>query len=427
MKFFLLAVLLSILPLNSASADQVESLIKMIGETDQVETKLAAIQQLGDIGDDRGVPVLLDQAKLSDPQIRFSAIKSLGRIGTEQARAALREMEQAGDAEQQKAALIGLAMAKDTSAKQLAEEALRSPAWMARWYAVLALDILNDPESISLLESALTDPFQLPDGGRFPVREAAQAALDRFKSSVYWSYTFNGGLERAKVESKPILLYFFINGGEWCEQFEQESLAKESIQKLMKEFVPLRINAYSEAGLSERYGVAGTPTIIILDPQGGEISRLPGYVGSERVESYLEESLAALSDKGGSAELWIKAQGFIDQGHYQEAVSVLESFLAAPPEGSAGTKEEWARFMLALSYGKIENFHRSKELFEQFIKQFPNSELSDKALYCLALSKLHLADRDSARDTLTDLLARFPSSSVVKQAQDLLNQVLEHS
>ncbi len=84
-------------------------------------------------------------------------------------------------------------------------------------------------------------------------------------------------------------------------------------------------------------------------------------------------------------------------------------------------------FMLALAYGKTENHTRARELFEQFIQKFPNSEVTDKALYCLALAKLHLSDRDSARQTLTDLLAKYPQSPVVKQAQDLLNQLLEIS
>ncbi|GEM_PF-3469827 len=428
MKFLFCSVLLTFLFFSIASADQVESLIGAINDSaEQPETKLAAIQVLGDIGDDRAVPVLSEQVKSSDPETRFLAIKSLGKIGTPPAREALLELEQAGDSEQQNGALIALAMAKDPQAKKLAEAGLQSPSWMSRWYSVLALDILGDPAATPLLEAALIDPYQLPGGGRFPIRESAQAALDRLKTSMHWSYSLNEGMEKAGLENKPLLLYFYINGGEWCEQFERETFTKEAIQKLAAQFVPVKINAYAESGLSEQYGIAGTPTLLILDQQGTELSRLPGYVAPDRVQSYLEEAVPALTDKGGKAELWIKAQGLIDQGHYEEAIPVLESFLSGDLSRDLAGKEEWARFMLALAYGKKENHVRARELFEQFIQKFPNSELMDKALYCLALAKLHLSYWDSARQTLTDLLAKYPQSPVVKQAQELLNQLLEIS
>ncbi len=423
MKFLICSVLFTFLFCSVASADQVESLIAAVNDPAQPEAKLAAIQVLGDIGDDRAVAVLSEQAKSSNLETRFSAIKSLGKIGTPSAREALLALEQTGDSEQQKGALIALAMAKDPQAKKLAEAGLASPSWMSRWYSVLALDILGDPSTVPLLETALTDTHQLPDGGRFPIREAAQAALDKLKTSVHWTYSLNEGMEKAVLENKSLLIYFYINGGEWCEQFERETFTKESVQKLAAQFIPVKINAYAESKLSEQYGIAGTPTLLILDQQGVELSRLPGYVASDRVEHYLEEAVPALADKGGKAELWMKAQGLIDQGHYEEALPVLESFLSGDLGSDLAGKEEWARFMLALAYGKKENHARARELFEQFIQKFPDSELMDKALYCLALAKLHLSDRDSARQTLTDLLAKYPQSPVVKQAQELLNQL----
>lgn len=416
--------LISLLPGGIAFGDQVDDLINLFAQDAAgLDERLAAIRILGDIGDDRAVPLLAEKVRDADVQIRFASIHSLGRIGSGPAREVLTDLQSQGSGEISRGALVGLAMARDPAAFTRSETLLASEDWQDRWYGILALDILGDEKAAPLFENALTDPYQLPEGGRYPVRESAQSALDRLRSSVHWLHSLAEGYAISAETKKPLFLYFYINGGEWCERLDKESFSDSRVRDLLNRFVPVRVNAYIERGLSEKYGVEGTPAMIVLDSHGQEFSRYPGYLVRDGLIEYLDDMLMAMEDHTEASGLWIKAQSLIDQGRFREAVPILESFLNQPAQGPFQAKLENARFMLALAYGKSGSYEKSKEGLEKFIRDYPQSEYMDKVLYCLGLAELHLKDYEKAKQTLTDLIARFPQSSVISEAQSLMNQL----
>lgn len=55
-------------------------------------------------------------------------------------------------------------------------------------------------------------------------------------------------------------------------------------------YVPVRIVAEDNEALMEQYRVPGLPTIVILDGNGKEITRLIGYQSVEALSQALEEA-----------------------------------------------------------------------------------------------------------------------------------------
>ena len=121
-----------------------------------------------------------------------------------------------------------------------------------------------------------------------------------------WSEDYPAGLARAKQEGKYILLDF--TGSDWCgwckrlkaEVFSKPSFkeyARENLVCLMIDFPRGKSQSKElqaqNIELSNKFGVAGYPTIIVLDPDGafaGHTGYLPG--GPARYVDNLKSMIA---------------------------------------------------------------------------------------------------------------------------------------
>lgn len=87
------------------------------------------------------------------------------------------------------------------------------------------------------------------------------------------------GLERAKQESKFVLLDFYAT---WCGPcMTLDSVVwnrSDTAQTVAESFVPLRIDADSTQGAAmvRRFGVVSLPMVLVLRADGSELDRLGG-------------------------------------------------------------------------------------------------------------------------------------------------------
>lgn len=91
---------------------------------------------------------------------------------------------------------------------------------------------------------------------------------------------FEGGVEAAGKEGKPVLLYFRLEGTEPCVDFEKNVLGNEVLGKFFNErFVNCRIEADKRnKSLIEKYQVKAVPVVVLLDAQGKEAYRMEGDI-----------------------------------------------------------------------------------------------------------------------------------------------------
>jgi len=99
----------------------------------------------------------------------------------------------------------------------------------------------------------------------------------------------------AKSANKPIFLYW---GAEWCPPCAQIKAAifnTREFQERSRLFVPVYLDGDTPSAQrhGERFGVVGYPTMILFDPEGQEITRLPGGVDIERYATILDTALAS--------------------------------------------------------------------------------------------------------------------------------------
>src|SRR5688572_5715744 len=180
---------------------------------------------------------------------------------------------------------------------------------------------------------------------------------------------------RARAENKPVLLYW---GATWCPPCNQLSATlfpRQDFIARSRAFVPVYVDGDRPGAqkLGARFKVRGYPTMVLLDPQGRELSRLPGEVDAPQVLALLQIGLArgrpvqaVLADardparvKSLTADDWrLLALHSWDTDEGQlvpeaERASLLATLaLAAPPAEAATRSRLWLKALAASDEGK---------------------------------------------------------------------------
>ena len=121
----------------------------------------------------------------------------------------------------------------------------------------------------------------------------------------------------ARQTGRPILYEF---GAEWCgpcRVLQSEVFADPQHASIIaSSFVPVRVvdrqredgrNPMDVQTLEERYHIQAFPTLVVVDPDGGELTRLEGYPGATGVMQQLTNAAAKYDLKKGQ----FRGPGFI--------------------------------------------------------------------------------------------------------------------
>ncbi len=110
---------------------------------------------------------------------------------------------------------------------------------------------------------------------------------------VTWGENLPAALDRARSEGKPVLVNFYADWCVWCQRLESTTFRDAEVANLLQErVVPVSLDVDNEGReLSSRYRVDGLPTILLLDADGREIGRLPGYMPPTGFLEWLEAAI----------------------------------------------------------------------------------------------------------------------------------------
>ena len=96
-------------------------------------------------------------------------------------------------------------------------------------------------------------------------------------------------LARAKVQHKPVVLYFSAAWCAPCQKMQTETLSDARVKRLLQRCEFVKVDADDQLHLPYQYGVTGLPDIRFLSANGAEIRKLEDFQDAPTFAQALEE------------------------------------------------------------------------------------------------------------------------------------------
>ncbi len=127
-----------------------------------------------------------------------------------------------------------------------------------------------------------------------PATVAKAAAAERSEVGIAWREASNdaeidAAFAVARSENKPVFVYW---GAKWCPPCNQVKVTlfnRQDFIERSRAFVPVYVDGDSPGAqkIGARFKVSGYPTMVLFNPQGQEVTRLPGEVEPVRYTAVL--------------------------------------------------------------------------------------------------------------------------------------------
>jgi periplasmic divalent cation tolerance protein len=374
------------------------------------------------------VDILIKQLGSTNDEVRAEAASRLAAYGGDRVEKKFRQMLTSGGPEARQIAVVGLLQVSDSPEDlEIVHSRLKDDSSTVRWSAVVALGQSGRQEAVPWLEDAAKNDTSSD------VRDAAADALTRLQHSIAWGRSLPDAMKQAKALKKPVLVYCFIRGSKYCDEFEDGLLRDKEVVDGAQEFVCVRLDATKHADELRKLDVRGAPTVVILDAQSNEMNRIAGLVTKEKLLAKLEETRRgklsfrearrmAAQDKTDVAANWKVADTYLEEGREDLAKPYLEHVVAADPENQHGHTDN-ALFALGFTLGRQGQYAQAVVCLEHLLEKWPGFKDKDKALYCLGLSQLALGRKDKAKANFDQLLKEFPDSGAATSAKQALEKL----
>jgi thioredoxin-related protein len=98
---------------------------------------------------------------------------------------------------------------------------------------------------------------------------------------------------QAAEKKSSLVLAFYSDGCPPCKAMDRSVLGTGAVQDALTGYVPVRVDAWKEIELKDKYGVEATPTFIIADSSGKPLARTEGFHDVDDFVSFLNRGRLA--------------------------------------------------------------------------------------------------------------------------------------
>lgn len=118
---------------------------------------------------------------------------------------------------------------------------------------------------------------------------STSVAADSMVSGLNSTSDFSNAVNLAKTQNKTILLIFDQDSCVYCDLLKENTLSDSNIQKeLNGNYITVFVDINKDYALAEKYRIHGTPSMVFIDSDGGELGRIGGYVGADELLNEIE-------------------------------------------------------------------------------------------------------------------------------------------
>jgi thioredoxin-like negative regulator of GroEL len=235
---------------------------------------------------------------------------------------------------------------------------------------------------------------------------------------------YETGLERARIERKPVMIGFYTTWCYYCKVLDAKTYPDPEVVRLSKQFVCIKINSDRRNDLGRSYRITGTPIIVFLSRDGLEKTRMIGYRPPSSLIEFLHQ---VLDDRGrlnimserykkqpsdGEAS-YFYADELMAAGQYAEAEKVLAKMVKARVK----TKAEDAALDLGVCRFYRGEFKQAAADLGRFVSAYKNSPRLDEAKLFLGMSLAASGRKQEGLAALDELGRRLSDRWLGQESQ----------
>lgn len=251
-------------------------------------------------------------------------------------------------------------------------------------------------------------------------------------SGITWTHSLSEATKASRGK-KLIIADLYTDWCSWCRVMNLRTWADPLVLQERNKYVFLKLNAEKEPdgiALQKRFGISGYPTVMLLNPDGSEFDRLEGFLPGQQFLAKLNETIAdpealgnllAREGKGGHdmALRFKVGRKLFTRGAYTEAQSRFEMIAREDPENK-GQVTDTALFFLALCQSSLNQMDASLATIGRLRKSYASSKLIPEAQLLSSEILIHAGRRDQARAQIQDFLKTYPDHRLASRARRLL-------
>ena len=217
-------------------------------------------------------------------------------------------------------------------------------------------------------------------------------------------------LQAAVAEGKPLLLLFDSEGCGWCKVLHDEVFSRSDVREELKKFVLAQYIEGHDAAkpVSERFHVRGFPTTLVLDAEGVEIDRVPGY---KKPEGYLADLQRMLAGEDTLKSLLALGE----QRSVGQARTLAEKLVYSDPKEAAAFCDEvvngrsdlaeedtaWFLLLRAEALANDESYEQSIETAERIVREYRATKAAKLAVVQIVIALINTPPERALRLLLT--------------------------
>lgn len=259
-----------------------------------------------------------------------------------------------------------------------------------------------------------------------PVPASSKQGDDR------WSTDYDSALQSAKEKNKNIFIDFYAD---WCApcKMMDKTFADAKVIEAMQEMVLLRIDVDKNKEFAQKYNITRMPTYIILDSNAQLIDRFSSYYEVEEFLDKLKEvkegigtfkSLKEAVEKNPedvelAFKLFVK---YLESGDMESSKAVAETVKKLDSENKKGYYAEALFYQGSFAIGE-QNFDKAIEIYDEFIKKFPQDKKIENVMYFKALLYVMKGEVDTSITLFNEFLQKFPDSPSKAKIEEILGQL----
>lgn len=213
-------------------------------------------------------------------------------------------------------------------------------------FKIPAGEYVSVQASLYICDDANTfcEPRQIQLKGSFEESAAAKSsATVKSNSHGFLETTLEQAQEIAKKEKKLILVDFSARWCPGCVRLEQEIFGTKEFKSASKNLIKVKLDVdrFENIPSKKEYAVAGIPTLLVLNSELQEISRIVDYQPSSTIKAFLDLAIATpltfdelkpKADAGDAQAALVLGRRQYNAGQFSDAVKYLEKVSPSPIE-----------------------------------------------------------------------------------------------